>query len=226
MQPIVIIADIVGSRRIPGRSAFQQRLGKTLEQINADAGAALLSPYTITLGDEFQAVYSRFAPIFQNLVAIAWRCYPEKIRFAVNAGPIATEINPTAAVGMDGPAFHGARAAIERMKKIDETVIVVQREGASIGPVYDAALRVLSIYLNGLGATALGALALYSRGAELATMVAETGVKQRAVYKAMDVNYVREHWQLFEALSREIEQEFERQHASWYESAASDIVGA
>jgi predicted DNA-binding protein YlxM (UPF0122 family) len=39
------------------------------------------------------------------------------IRYGFGIGTIETEINYTAAIGMDGPAFHNARAAVECARK-------------------------------------------------------------------------------------------------------------
>lgn len=42
---------------------------------------------------------------------------PELLRFALGIGEIATAINPEQAIGMDGEAFHLARAGIDRLRE-------------------------------------------------------------------------------------------------------------
>ena len=78
---------------------------------------ALLSPYTITLGDEFQAVYGRADDLFHDFWSIRYAIFPVRIRFSIGVGTLTTRINPGSAIGMDGPAFHRARQGIEELKR-------------------------------------------------------------------------------------------------------------
>ncbi|HPB66995.1 MAG TPA: SatD family protein [Spirochaetales bacterium] len=57
MKALCVIADLVDSRGIADRGRFQRGLKASLEALSSRRGARLLSPYTITLGDEFQALY-------------------------------------------------------------------------------------------------------------------------------------------------------------------------
>ena len=65
MKVVIVIADIVLSREIPDRSTFQRHLKKSVGTLSA-GHPDLLSPYTVTLGDEFQAVYKRAARVFRD----------------------------------------------------------------------------------------------------------------------------------------------------------------
>lgn len=55
MQYFCVIADLVDSRLLSDRREFQQLLKEKLKDVSAES-SGLVSPYTITLGDEFQAV--------------------------------------------------------------------------------------------------------------------------------------------------------------------------
>jgi hypothetical protein len=83
------------------------------------AAEGLLSPYTITLGDEFQAVYKVGDSLFRDFTHVQYRLYPERVRFAVGVGRLTTAINRDRAIGMDGPAFHLSRESIQELKKWD-----------------------------------------------------------------------------------------------------------
>ncbi|MGB5734868.1 MAG: SatD family protein [Thiohalocapsa sp.] len=134
---LAIIGDVIASRAIADRPAFQRRLRRTLEARNAErrsndksaaakagvrdmaAGAwetALVSPYTLTLGDEFQVLLRRASGCFLDLLRISADLYPEQMRFALALGEVDTAINPEQAIGMDGSAFHRARAGIDQLK--------------------------------------------------------------------------------------------------------------
>src|SRR5438270_9561839 len=103
-KPILaVIGDIVLSRAIAQRAEFQKQLRRTLDNINKRS--AMASPYTITLGDEFQAVYRDPRGVFVDILTIMERIAPVSARFAIGVGTLRTPINPTQAIGMDGPAF-------------------------------------------------------------------------------------------------------------------------
>lgn len=113
---IAVIGDLVESKQIKDRYAFQERLARDLKRVGQ---GSLASPYTLTLGDEFQALYSSAMGLFYDLLEIRASIYPVRCRFSVAIGEITTPINPTQAIGMDGPAFHVARERIEGLKKSD-----------------------------------------------------------------------------------------------------------
>lgn len=116
MKRIVIIGDLVSSRKLSDRNQVQKLLRSTLKKINSNH-KNILSPYTITLGDEFQAVLASSDTFFQDSIAILTSLHPVRIRFSIGTGNIATSINPDMAIGMDGEAFHNAREGIEEIKK-------------------------------------------------------------------------------------------------------------
>jgi len=117
MAHLVVIADIIASRQLPDRARVQRRLRESLAARNAaHAEGDLLSPYTLTLGDEFQAVPACAQHVFRDLLQVAADLAPAELRFALGLGSIDTTINPDQAIGMDGSAFHLARDGIERLK--------------------------------------------------------------------------------------------------------------
>jgi len=118
MNRIAVIADIVASRAIKDRPLIQKQLGEVLAALNARSESGILSPYTITLGDEFQAVFSTADSLFRDAFTILAALYPVRVRFSFGVGTIDTPINFWQAIGMDGPAFHHAREGIEELKRI------------------------------------------------------------------------------------------------------------
>jgi len=83
---------------------------------NARSAGELLSPYTLTLGDELQAVPALAQGVFLDLLTMAAELAPVRLRFALGLGAIDTAINPEQAIGMDGSAFHLAGDGITRLK--------------------------------------------------------------------------------------------------------------
>lgn len=183
MQYLVLIADVVGSRHLSSsaRAAFQRRLKAELDALNK-ARRGLASLYTLTLGDEFQVVLREPAGIFADAFSLLARLAPVRLRFALAAGEIVTPINPTQAIGMDGPAFHRARALLERLKA-DGRLFGVQTSGDEPEPLTTAILNVLSSQVEGWKPTRLTLFAALLRGATVAELAETAGITPRAVNK-------------------------------------------
>ncbi len=115
MKKIALIGDIVASRDIKNRADVQKKLSKLFLGLNKDNNT-LDSPYTITIGDEFQALYKKADSIFIDICKILESLYPESVRFSIGIGELTTKINKNQALGMDGPAFHFAREGLEELK--------------------------------------------------------------------------------------------------------------
>lgn len=110
--------------------------------------AALLSPYTITLGDEIQAVYARPWSVILDVITLQGEMLPHKMRFSIGVGAITTRINKVAAIGMDGPAFHMARAGIDELKSDGDTLLAVKAEGNVDVDLEDSAVKLLDIQVR------------------------------------------------------------------------------
>jgi hypothetical protein len=113
---ICVIGDVVGSRSVRDRSHLQAQLQGALDAVNRARRKLLISPCTITLGDEFQAVYRSADSLFSDFWMIMHELYPVKLRFSVGVGPLTTPLNRQRAIGMDGPAFYAARAGLTELK--------------------------------------------------------------------------------------------------------------
>jgi hypothetical protein len=115
----VSVLEKGAGRQDGDRPAFQRRLRRTLEARKAERRsgdqsaatedavrdmaakgawtAALVSPGTLTLGDEFQVLLRRASGRLLDLLRISADLYPEQMRFALALGEIDTAINPPAA---------------------------------------------------------------------------------------------------------------------------------
>jgi hypothetical protein len=107
-----LIADVIDSKMVQERLDLQKQVGKTLQKMNELFGDYLASRFTLTLGDEFQALLKVDAPIFQIIDTLRSELTPTQLRFGIGLGEIVTAIDPLQSVGADGPAYWNARAAI------------------------------------------------------------------------------------------------------------------
>jgi len=125
MAPIylAIIGDVVRSRQVADRASLQARLAHALSRLNADAPADLAARFVLTVGDEFQGLLGSAERLVPILSALRTAAHPDELRFGLGIGQLATPLQPDA-IGMDGPCFHRARAAIERADARGTTVEV------------------------------------------------------------------------------------------------------
>ena len=109
---LALIADVIDSKMVQERLDLQKQVGKTLQKMNELFGDYMASRFTLTLGDEFQALLKVDAPIFQIIDTLRSELTPTQLRFGIGLGEIVTAIDPLQSVGADGPAYWNARAAI------------------------------------------------------------------------------------------------------------------
>ena len=109
---LALIADVIDSKMVQERFNLQKQLEKTLRKMNELFGDYLASCFTLTLGDEFQALLKMDAPVFQIIDTLRSELKPTQLRFGIGLGEIVTDIDPLQSIGADGPAYWNARAAI------------------------------------------------------------------------------------------------------------------
>ena len=108
------IADISASRDLEAddRRDVQERLSGLLDGINRDLDDALLADFTITVGDEFQGLLVRPEVLPELMWRLRDRLPGLQFWTGVGFGGLDTGLEERA-IGMDGPAFHRAREALE-----------------------------------------------------------------------------------------------------------------
>lgn len=181
MNYISLIGDIVNSRGIKSRDTFQKKLDSELKKINKE-NPNLLSPYTLTLGDEFQAVYGKADNLFIDIWKLMIGLHPQKVRFALGVGTLTTPVNPKRAIGMDGPAFHYARSGISELKK---TPYLMKIEGQNIKhlSLMNNTLFLISQVSGGWGLNRFQVLNGLLQGWASNKIASSLGISAVAVYK-------------------------------------------
>ena len=185
MPVVAIIGDLAGSRKAAQRAALQRRLARALESASA-GNATLASPYTLTLGDEFQAVYRRADRVVLDLLRLMEAIHPVRVRFALGVGTLTTALNPVQALGMDGPAFHRARAVMDELKQRPPAWQIGGEPPAGWAPI-NHVLRYLGHHMRGWDANRLAILRRRIQGVTAADMAAELGISKVAIHKNIRV---------------------------------------
>ncbi|WP_164730843.1 SatD family protein [Anoxybacter fermentans] len=116
MKYCVITLDLVNSRQLPDREKVQKKFKEVLKLINQKYAGVIKVPFDFTLGDEVQGVLASLKdsyPLIRDFQRI-FQTYP--FYAGVGYGEILTRLSGRSGE-MDGPAFHLARASIERLKE-------------------------------------------------------------------------------------------------------------
>lgn len=180
---IVVIGDIIESKDLEAddRKETQIKLEEQFKKMNRESGQ-LLSPYTITLGDEFQAVYRSSDHLFRDIWTIMAQIHPVQVRINISVGEITTEINREQSIGMDGPVFHVARDRIEEMKKKD-ILLSIATDNKQFDRLVNSSFRILSANLRGWNRNRLMILKKRYEEIDVKQIARELELSEVAVYK-------------------------------------------
>lgn len=184
-KSLVLIADIEASRELEKeeRENLQENLQQILDEINQE-NEELVSPYTITLGDEFQAVYKNANPLFKDLIRIMAALHPIKVRFSLGIGSIDTPINSEQAIGMDGPAFHEAREGIEQLKESGFLFSIrVEGEDHPNLKIINNSLALVGGQMRSWNKNRLNILYMMKQGHDYKAVIKKLDISQSAFYK-------------------------------------------
>lgn len=111
-QQFIVMADVIRSRTYDGSNLISEFM-RIVEECNSAHAGALLSPYTITLGDEFQGVADSLKSAVDTILFLEDRLLAASpafmLRYVLVYGDIETPINPRIAHGMTGSGLALAR---------------------------------------------------------------------------------------------------------------------
>jgi hypothetical protein len=125
MKHYVLMADIINSSEKPANE-LMSHFKKIILGVNKKFEKGIVSPLTITLGDEFQGLVKDL----MGAVSIIF-CLDEmllkanvdySLRYVVHYGEVSTPINKDSAYEMLGPGLTKARKTIEEIKLSGEKV--------------------------------------------------------------------------------------------------------
>ncbi|MBN1498581.1 MAG: hypothetical protein JW982_00365 [Spirochaetes bacterium] len=191
MNYTVVIADIINSRMILNRKAFQKKLEKDLSAVSEKSGT-IISPYTVTLGDEFQAVYTTPENVIKDYFCILMKIFPVKLRCSAGIGKISTEIKTDSSIGMDGPAFYNARKQMEDIKKIDYSIIQINSGDANQLRFINKNLNLMNKIMDRWKYNSLYIFNSLLHGKNFDDIAVDLKISKRGVYKVAETNCIRE----------------------------------
>lgn len=182
MNYIALIGDIRQSKELAERQQIQQRLREACDELNRRTNElGLVSPFTVTLGDEFQALFAHAAGLWRCIFRIESLLRPVRLRYGVGVGAIDTEINRASAIGMDGPAFHRAREAVDSLRQDGGSYRVLGLGEAQ--PLARHALDLVSHHRDGWRDNRVDIFSFLLAQIGVAQMAGALDISEQAVYK-------------------------------------------
>lgn len=107
----VLMGDLVGSERHADPRDLHARFNAAIDRQNKALAADMASPLTITLGDEFQGLFTSLVAAAQAAREIRFELLGKDIdcRFVIGSIDLRTPVNSRRAWNMMGPGFAAAR---------------------------------------------------------------------------------------------------------------------
>jgi len=210
---LVVIGDIISSRDVEQRHELQTRLEETFQTLNDPLsrekdqnGSELLSPFTLTLGDEFQAVYTTADSIFRDALYILEQVHPQRVRFSFGVGTIDTDINRQQAIGMDGKAFHLARDGIEQLKNHREEYQFSVRgmTDPALNLLFNHTLHLISNLLQSWRKNRLVVIRKRMDGVSVKDIARGLEISTTAVYRNIYAGNIRELMEILSSMTERI----------------------
>lgn len=124
MKRFVLMGDVVRSSEKHG-AALMANFKELTASVNTHFAERIISPLTITLGDEFQGIVADLDVAVRMIFFMDAELIdikdPFRIRYSLNYGTIDTPVSTENAHGMLGEGLTNARRAIEVMKQEKRT---------------------------------------------------------------------------------------------------------
>lgn len=110
-----IIADVVGSRRLPDRAAAQHAIGAALTRVNQKLGPA--QEFEATVGDEFQGATDNLPDAVLATLLVRLHLLPGiDVRCGIGYGDVVVHDPHRRPLLQDGPGWWAARDALEALE--------------------------------------------------------------------------------------------------------------
>ena len=119
MKYYILMSDIIGSGEKPQKRLMED-FKKLINEMNVSFQSDILSPLTITLGDEFQGIIKDLSKSVEIILSLEERIIHKglnfKLRYILHQGEIETPINHKIAHEMLGPGLTEARFKLNDLK--------------------------------------------------------------------------------------------------------------
>jgi len=118
---VVLMGDLVGSEVVGSVQRLHRIFNAAVDWANARHGEHILSPLTITLGDEFQGLVGGLENAFLTAADLRFKLMRERVacRFVIGVVELRTRVNTERAWNMMGPGLGAARDKLNDKQSIN-----------------------------------------------------------------------------------------------------------
>lgn len=185
-QFIVLLGDIVHSRRIKNRKEFQQKLKQACNSVNLQYKGELHAEMKLIKGvDEIGGVYNRPDRLYDSISIIMDGIFPQKMRFVCISGQIDVGLMQKNVSKMDGPAFHKAAENIDLLRKRPEMLFHVELGNHILDIAICGQINLLLLYRDNWSQTQFDLIQEYRKCDNQAQVAEKFGISQQAVSKSL-----------------------------------------
>lgn len=126
MNYITMIFDIKNSRKLNNRNEVQISLINALKKCNEDFKDVIVSPFIITLGDEWQGLLKENCN-YNLIINFFHKTLPDYIQFytGIGIGEVSVYNFELTVNQLDGPSYYLAREAINYCKKHKHNLVIL-----------------------------------------------------------------------------------------------------
>ena len=152
MDYVILMADILESREKDANELMLE-FKETVKYINDNWQSNIISPLTITLGDEFQAIIDTVENAVNIIIEIEEfileKEFTFKLRYVLNFGKIETEINREIAHEMLGEGLTDARKALTDLKNSESRFLIkFKKEDWRIEKMLNDTFKIFQYYID------------------------------------------------------------------------------
>jgi DNA-directed RNA polymerase specialized sigma24 family protein len=195
---IVLVGDVVGSRRDPAATA--EWLRAVAADLDARYGPHRLADFAFTQGDELQGLLGTDADPFRAVLVAGLRDDARRMRWAIAVGEVASGRGP--ATERTGPAFVTARERLTLAKAARDDLVVVTGDVSADALFDDVAPLLAGLVADLTPRQRVVARLLLVDGVRQADAAERLGVSRATISVVAGRGRVREIGRLARALRR------------------------
>jgi hypothetical protein len=182
---VCLTSDLVDSRSLEHRADVQLQLEAMLADVNREFADALLVPFTITLGDEWQGLLRNSASALRADFAIRETLRPLSIASGFGVGPFETALRERTAL-MDGTCFHRSRTALENARRRKGSAAILQSDDTLLDEPVNAVLLLLHAISEGWTEKQAASFQAFDTHGTESAAAKVLGVSQPTVHQSLE----------------------------------------
>jgi hypothetical protein len=204
-QFCIILGDVISSRRIKDKEAFQNKLQETFNKINTVYADYIYSEFKILKGiDEIEGVLFDLSKSYDIISMILEKLYPDLMRFVLVFDYIDTAIESRDVAKMDGPAFHKASDIMGELKK-SKLIFGISIEDKTIENLISGEINLILLFKKNWSAKQHQIIKEYKETGSQHEVAKRLGITQQAISKALNRSLWEEIKHIEEGLNYALE---------------------